>query len=88
MNSPLKKILVIAVRKDAVWRRIWEDAFVAEFSNDGVKAIASYNLFPNALPDTNQVAGAVQENEFDGILVNRPLEQGNRNTLRRESSFD
>ena len=72
-DPPLKKILVIAVRKDAVMRRIWEDAFVGEFSHNGLKATASYNLFPNALPDTNQVAESVQERGFDGILVSRLL---------------
>ena len=72
-EPPMKNLLVIAVRKEPVRRRIWEDAFVGELSHYGVHATASYNLFPNALPDTNQVAGIVQENGIDGILVNRPL---------------
>jgi hypothetical protein len=70
---PLKKILVIAVRKDPVHRRIWEDAFAGEFLRKGVKAIQSYNLFPDALPDTDQVFKAVQDNGFDGILITSPL---------------
>jgi hypothetical protein len=72
-GSPLKKILVIAVRQDPVRRRLWEDAFVGALSNNGVNATSSYNLFPNALPDTNQVADIVQEKGFDGILVSRLL---------------
>jgi hypothetical protein len=72
-EPPLKKIFVLAVRIDPVRRRIWEDAFVGELSNYGVKATASYSLFPNVLPDTNQVAEIVREKGFDGILVNRPL---------------
>jgi hypothetical protein len=74
-ESPLKKMLVIAVRKDPVRRRIWEDAFVDELSQYGVIAISSYNLFPNVLPDTNQIAETVQEKGFDGILVNRVLDK-------------
>jgi hypothetical protein len=72
-DSPLKKILIISIRKDPVQRRIWEDAFVGELSKHGVKAISSYNLFPNSLPDTNQVVETVQEKGFDGILVTRLL---------------
>ncbi|MFA6026192.1 MAG: hypothetical protein WC727_07095 [Ignavibacteriaceae bacterium] len=72
-ESPLKKILIIAIRKDPVQRRIWEDAFVGELSKNGVQATASYNLFPDALPDTNQVIQTVQEKGFDGILVTRLL---------------
>lgn len=72
-KTPLKKILVIAIRKDPIQRRIWEDAFVGEFSKNGVNATSSYNLFPDALPDTNQIIQTVQEKEFDGILVTRLL---------------
>jgi hypothetical protein len=72
---PLKKILIISIRKDPVQRRIWEDAFVSELSKHGVNAISSYHLFPDVLPDTNQVVKTVQENDFDGILVTRLLQK-------------
>jgi hypothetical protein len=66
---PLGKMLVIAVRKDATKRRIWEDAFAVELAKHSVAAISSYSLYPDAPPDTNQVIAAVQTNGFDGILV-------------------
>jgi hypothetical protein len=72
-EPPLKKILVIAIRKDPIQRRIWEDAFVAEFSKQGIVATTSYSLFPEVLPDTDQVAATVQANGFDGILVSSHL---------------
>lgn len=72
-EPPLKKILIISIRKDPVQRRIWEDAFVSEFSNHGVQATSSYHLYPDLLPDTNQVIQVVQEKGFDGILVTRLL---------------
>ena len=72
-DPPLKKIFVIAIRKDQVQRRIWEDAFVSELSKHGVAAIPSYSLFQNVLPDTNQVIQTVQEKGFDGILITRLL---------------
>ncbi len=68
-ESPLKKILVISIRRDPVQRRIWEDAFVGDLSKHGVEATPSYHLFPDALPDTNQVVETVQKNGFDGILA-------------------
>jgi hypothetical protein len=67
--SPLGKMLVIAVRKDATKRRIWEDAFVNELAKHGVAATSSYSLFPDAPPDTNQVIAKVKDNGFDGILA-------------------
>jgi hypothetical protein len=66
---PLGKMLVIAVRKDATKRRIWEDAFAGELVKHGVAATSSYSLFPDAPPDTNQVIATTQANGFDGILV-------------------
>jgi len=74
-ESPLNKILVIAIRKNPIQRRIWEDAFVSELSKKGVKATSSYILFPDALPDTNQVIETVQGNGFDGILVTHILKK-------------
>ncbi len=72
-EPPLKKILVIAIRKDLLKRQIWEDAFAGELSQHDVQATSSYHLFPDVLPDTNQVIESVQENGFDGILVTRLL---------------
>jgi hypothetical protein len=74
-ESPLNKILIIAIRKNPVQRRIWEDAFVGELSKKGVQATSSYKLFPDALPDTDQVIETVQKNGFDGILVTRILQK-------------
>jgi hypothetical protein len=67
--QPLGKMLVIAVRKDATKRRIWEDAFASELVKSGAIATPSYSLFPDAPPDTNQVIAVAQTNGFDAILV-------------------
>ena len=75
-DSPLKKILVIAMSKDPVHRRIWEDAFVLEFLKQGINATPSYKLFPDAVPDTDRVYSSVQANGFDGILVTSHLVSG------------
>ena len=66
---PLNNMMVIAVMKDAAKRRIWEDAFSGELMKHGVAVTTSYNLFPDAPPDSNQVLKTVEANRFDGILV-------------------
>ncbi|MGA3051587.1 MAG: hypothetical protein ABSE00_06685 [Chitinispirillaceae bacterium] len=66
---PLGKMLVIAVRKDAAKRRIWEDAFAGQLVRHGVAATPSYVLFPDLPPDSNEVISIVQANGFDGIMV-------------------
>ena len=65
----LGKVLVIAVRKDATKRRIWEDAFANELAKHGVDATSSYSLFLAAPPDTDQVIQAVKGYGFDGVMV-------------------
>ena len=72
-SPPLSKVFVVAVRKDPVKRRIWEDAFAAKLSKHGVVATVSYSQFPDSLPDTNQITNTVQINRYDGILVVRRL---------------
>jgi hypothetical protein len=69
----MTNILVIAVKKNAVNRRIWEDGLVAELSAHSVASTPSYRLFPNAIPDTQQVVAAVREKNCDGVLVVRRL---------------
>jgi len=69
----LNRILVISVSKNSVHRRIWEDAYSTELAKHNVAAIPSYRLFPDAVPDTNQVIQIVQKNGFDGILITHRL---------------
>lgn len=69
LDAPLQKILVIAVKKDATRRRIWEDAFTGELNRQGVTATSSYQLFPDTPPDTDQVITAVKDKGFDGIIA-------------------
>ena len=69
----LNKVLIFSINKDSVQRKIWEDAFVDEFSKHGVSAASSYLLFPDALSNANKVVETVQEKGFDGILVTRLL---------------
>ena len=69
----LKNILVISVGKTPTQRRIWEDAFSVELAKHDVEATPSYRLFPESVPDSNQVVQSVQTHNFDGFLVSRLL---------------
>lgn len=73
--TSLHKILVISVAQNSVQRRLWEDDFCFELSKHDVVTIPSYHLYPDAVPDTNQVLQSVQSNGFDGILIVRRLPQ-------------
>lgn len=72
-SPPLNKILVISVSKNSVQRHIWEDAYSVELGKHNVAVMPSYRLFPDAVPDTNQVIQVVQSNGFDGVLVTHRL---------------
>lgn len=69
--GPLKKVLIVAMRKDELRRRMWEDAFVSALGEDhsGTMAIPSYQLFPDRVPDTSAVQQKTEEEGFDGVLV-------------------
>lgn len=69
----LNRMLVISVSRNAVQRRIWEDAFSTGLAGHHVAATPSYREFPDAVPDTNQVEQVVRSNNYDGVLVIRRL---------------
>lgn len=70
--APMKKIMVIAMQKDQLKRRMWEDAIVTEFGDKkhaGTVAVASYQLFPNDVPDSLELRLNAEKDGFDGILL-------------------
>jgi hypothetical protein len=69
----LTNLMIIAVRNDPIKRRTWEDVFSEELAGHGVKSMQSYRLFPNGVPDSDQIAEAVAKNGFEGIVINRSL---------------
>ena len=80
--APLKKIMVIAMRKDQLRRRMWEDNFVSALKEDkaGTIAIPSYQLFPDDIPDTLAIAEKTKEEGFDGVLVVARVESSKQST--------
>ena len=72
-SAPMGRVFVVAVRRDAVRRRMWEDAFVNALKERGVTATPSYSQFPDAAPDTQQVIGVVGSGSYDGVVVSMRL---------------
>jgi hypothetical protein len=72
-SPPMVKMLVISISKNSVNRRLWEDAFYVEIVKRDIAATPSYRLFPDAVPDTNQVLQIVKSSGFDGVLIIRWL---------------
>jgi hypothetical protein len=79
---PLKKILVIAMRKDQLNRRMWEDAFVTALKEDhaGTVAVPSYQLFPQDVPEPPAVQEKAKEDGFDGVLIVARIERDSLKT--------
>jgi len=76
-TAPLKKIMIIAMRKDQLNRRMWEDAFVTALKEDhaGTVAVPSYQLFPQDVPEPPVVQEKAKEEGFDGVLIVARVEQ-------------
>lgn len=62
-------VLVIGLRKNPVRRRVWEDAFVKDLTARGITATASYTIFADASPDTQDVIDAVRKSSYDAVLT-------------------
>src|ERR1039458_1117030 len=67
--GPLKKILVVAVRKDQARRRVWEDGFAAALCESDMNAIPSYRRIAEMLPDTGLINTIAREGSYDGIML-------------------
>jgi putative lipoprotein len=68
-SEPMQDVLVVAIKKHATNRRLWEDGLVVELGKYGVNSTPSYRLFPNALPDTAQVVDASRRDRSDSVLA-------------------
>ncbi len=66
-----QKILLVAVIKDPVTRRFFEQHFSAEAKKNGVDIISSYELSPNAteLDEKQEVLDLLKKTQVDGVLV-------------------
>lgn len=65
----MTNLLVIAVHRDPMQRRDWEDGFGLALRGERIVATASREIFPAEVPDTHQVIAIVLSREIDGVVV-------------------
>jgi hypothetical protein len=67
-----QKVMVIAVAKEPIYRRIFEDEFVLQLKARGVDAIASYTTLPDRSQDDQEaIAKMVEQLGADTVLISR-----------------
>ena len=68
-STSMHWVLVISVSKNSEQRRTWEDGFADELAKHNIAATPSYRLFPDGIPDSNQIMSIMRSHGFDGVLV-------------------
>jgi hypothetical protein len=67
--APLRKLVVLAARRDATRQRVWEDALVAELGRAGVEGIPSYSMVTSGAVDSTRVLQLASQGGAEGILL-------------------
>lgn len=71
-QSPIDDVLVIGITNEETVRRLYEDGFVAKFSDAGLHAYPSYTLnIPDIKPTRKAVAAAVAAADARYVLITR-----------------
>jgi len=66
------KIMVIAVAKKPINKRIFEDEFVQQLKARGTNAVASYTVMPDEKQaDNTAIAATMKEQGADAVLISR-----------------
>jgi len=73
LGPPMTNMLVVAGKNNPVNRRLWEDEIVSALAEHGVSSTPSYRLFPDSIPNPDQVAASVADKKFDGVMFVRRL---------------
>lgn len=67
-----QRVMVIAVAREPIYRRIIEDEYVLQLKARGVDAIASYSTLPDSSQDDQKaIAKMVEQLGADTVLVSR-----------------
>ena len=73
-NGGFQKLFVIGVGEDNGARRLFEDTFAKAIAQEGAAAQASWGHLPQSEQLTEeQIRGAIEGGDFDGVLVTRLL---------------
>ena len=81
--KPLKKVFVIGISDNTSNRRIFEDRFVMLLTENGVQAVVSYDVLPDAGKiNRESVEKVISGKGFDAVLVTH-YEGTNEETVYR-----
>jgi hypothetical protein len=73
-NGGFEKLFVIGVGKDDGTRRLFEDRFARAIALEGAAAQASWGHLPQSERlSAKQIRGAIDGDDFDGVLITRLL---------------
>ncbi len=73
-QATFKKLFVIGVGENDGGRRLFEDTFAKSLSEQGAAAQASWGLLPQSTRlSEEQIRGAIEGGNFDGVLITRLL---------------
>lgn len=73
-DGGFQKLLVIGVGKDEGARRLFEDTFTKAITAEGGAAQPSWGLLPQSTQlSEEQIRGAIEGDDFDGVVVTRLL---------------
>lgn len=70
-QTPVQSIMVIGVAENVRNRNIFENAMVAEFEKQGVKAIASAKVLGEEEINKENVVAAAEQSQVQAVLVTR-----------------
>jgi hypothetical protein len=83
-GGPFKRILVVAITKEAMTRRIVEDEFVKQLKARGTDAIASYTLIAEQGPvDKPRLEAALRESRSDAAITTRVVKVERKSQIVR-----
>jgi hypothetical protein len=73
-----QKVMVVAVSKEAITRRMVEDEFVLQLKAHGVEGIASYAVLPDKKQhDQEAISKMVEQLGADAVLISRLVSKRN-----------
>ncbi len=70
-HTPVKNMFVVAMSDNLRARRIFEDKMVQQLMLKNVKAIASYSIFPNKLPDKKELDKYVKDSNLQTVFIGK-----------------
>ncbi len=93
-SQPLAKFLIVGIHDDGRVRRLFENAFVKELTEEGIEGVQSYRfIFEERAVTAANVERAVQESRADAVITVRAVQvnMGSQNpwtTSKETFAFD